>query len=213
MDFERLLELVGDEPIFESSLLLAGDVKPEIIHLQLARWTRAGRIQQLRRGLYMLAPPYQKVKPHPFLIANRMQRASYVSCQTALAFYGMIPDVTPLTVSVTAGRPARWETALGGFDFRHVKPDLLNGYRMIELANRQQALVARPEKALLDLVYLQPGGDEIEYLRELRLQSLEILDLDELYRQAEIFKMPKLRRAAQRIAELTKNEVLEYEEI
>jgi predicted transcriptional regulator of viral defense system len=213
MDFESLLELVGDEPVFESSLLLAGDVKPEIIRLQLARWTKAGKIYQLRRGLYAPAPPYQKVKPHPFLIANCMQRASYVSCQSALAFYGMIPDVTPLTVSVTAGRPARWETALGGFDFRHVKPDLLIGYRMIELANRQQALVARPEKALLDLVYLQPGGGESDYLRELRLQNLENLDLVELFRQAEHFNTPKLRRAVYRISELAQIEDQEYEEL
>jgi hypothetical protein len=41
-----------------------------------------------------------------------------------------------------------------------------------------QALVATPEKALLDLVYLQPGGDQPAYLRELCLQYLEQLDLE-----------------------------------
>ncbi len=93
MEFERLLQLVGDEPIFETALLLAGKVKPDSARLQLSRWTKNGRIYQLRRGLYAIAPPYQKVKPHPFLIANRLQRASYVSAQSALAFYGLIPEV------------------------------------------------------------------------------------------------------------------------
>lgn len=46
----------------------------------------------------------------------------------------------------------------------------------------QQALVATPEKTLLDLVYLQPGGDQPAYLRELRLQYLERLDLEALHR-------------------------------
>ena len=215
MEFERLLELVGDDPVFETALLLAGKVNPDIVRLQLTRWTNSGRVYQLRRGLYAIAPPYQKVKPHPFLIANRMQRASFVSGQSALAYYGLIPDTVQVTLSVTAGRPERLETPLGVFEFRHVKPELLRGYRMLALhsqkASEQQALVATPEKALLDLVYLQPGGDTPAYLRELRLQNLERLDLDELHRQAETFHTPKLRRAVKTITSLAHSETQEYE--
>jgi len=205
-----MLELVGDEPVFETALLLAGKVNPNIVRLQLTRWTKSGRVYQLRRGLYAIAPPYQKVKPHPFLIANRMQRASYVSLQSALAYYGLIPDTVHATLSVTAGRPVRWETPLGVFEFRHIKPDLLRGYRMTDL-HGQQALVAMPEKALLDLVYLQPGGDSAQYLRELRLQNLERLDMHELYRQAAIFNTPKLRRAVEAIIRLAQTETQDYE--
>ncbi len=109
MEFAALLRLVGDEPLFETSLLLAGEVPPADLHLQLSRKTRSGRILQRRRGLYTLAPPFQKIKPLPFLIANCMMRGSYVSCQSALAFCGLIPGPTPLVVSVTTSRPARWE--------------------------------------------------------------------------------------------------------
>jgi len=214
MEFECLLELVGDEPVFETALLLAGKVKANHVRQQLSRWVKSGRIYQLRRGLYALAPPYQKVKPHPFLIANRLQRASYVSGQTALAFYGMIPDTAQATLSVTSGRPERLETRLGVFEFRRVKTELLAGYRMIGLGQsqpKQQALVATPEKALLDLIYLQPKGDSAEYLGELRLQNLERLDLDELRRQAETFNTPKLRRAVNVIMDLAQSELREYE--
>jgi hypothetical protein len=38
----------------------------------LSRWVRSGWLHQLRRGLYALAPPYRKVSPHPFEVANRM---------------------------------------------------------------------------------------------------------------------------------------------
>lgn len=210
MEFERLLELVGDEPVFETALLLAGKVNPNIVRLQLTRWTKSGRVYQLRRGLYAIAPPYQKVKPHPFLVANRMQRASYISVQSALAFYGLIPEPVHATLSVTAGRPERLETPLGVFEFRHIKPDLLRGYRMTDL-RAQRALVAMPEKALLDLVYLQPGGDSAHYLRELRLQNLERLDMNELYRQAAAFNSPKLRRAVEVITHLAQTETQEYE--
>ena len=215
MEFEELLELVGNEPVFETALLLAGKVKPESVRLQLTRWKNNGRVYQLRRGLYAIAPPYQKIKPHPFLIANRMQRASYVSGQSSLAFYGLIPDTVQVTLSVTAGRPEHLETPLGVFEFRHVKPDLLSGYRMITLGNpdqpEQQALVATPEKALLDLVYLQPGGDTPDFLHGLRLQNLERLDLEDLRHQVEIFHSTKMQRAVKVISDLTQSETQEYE--
>ena len=142
MRFEHLLELVGNEPLFESALLLAGDVNPDNVHLQLTRWKNAGRIYQLRRGLYALAPPYQKIKPHPFLVANHLQGASYVSCQSALGFHGLIPDIVSRTISVTGKRPISWETPLGVYRFRHIKPKLLHGYQMTELGGGRLRAVA-----------------------------------------------------------------------
>jgi predicted transcriptional regulator of viral defense system len=210
MEFERLLEIIGDEPVFETSLLLAGNINPNGVRLQLNRWTKSGRIHQLRRGLYAVAPPYQRVKPHPFVIANRLQRASYVSMQSALAFYDLIPDTVNVTVNIAAGRPERLSTPLGIFEFRHIKPDLFKGYRMIDLSG-QQALVATPEKALLDLIYLQPNGETKEYLQELRLQNLDRLNLDEMRKQAEAVNKPKLRRAVEIISNLAHDESRDYE--
>ena len=215
MEYNDLLALVGDIPVFESAMLLAGNVNPASLRVQLTRWVKSGRITQLRRGLYVIAPPFQKVKPHPFLVANLMQRASYVSLQSALAFHGLIPDIVHTTISVSTGRPERRETPLGIFAFRHIQRELLRGYRMMELQGSQQpsqqALVANPEKALLDLIYLQPRGDSPDYLRELRLQNLERLDMDELFRQAETFNTPKLQRAAETILHLAQSEAREYE--
>jgi predicted transcriptional regulator of viral defense system len=211
MEFKHLVELVADEPAFETGLLLAGEVDPADVRRQLSRWTKAGRLYQLRRGLYTLAPPFQKIKPHPFVIANRLVRSSYVSCQSALAHYGLIPEHVPVVTSVTTARPARWETPLGGFDFRHVKTDRFRGYRLTDLGGGHRAFVATPEKALLDLIYLQPGGDSPEYLRELRLQHLDSLTPDELHRQAGPGNSPKLRRAVARICNLGRAESREFE--
>ncbi len=210
MNFERLLHIVGDEPVFETGLLLAGAVDPCHARRQLSRWVRAGRLYQLRRGLYALAPPYQKVRPHPFLIANRMSRGSYVSLQSALAHYGLIPEYVPLVTSVTTGRPGRWETPLGLFAFRHLKLDLFFGYHRLDLGGGQTAFVATPEKALLDLVYLTPGGDAPDYLRELRLQNLERLDLTALRQMAGRFDRPKTARATEQVIALARVEAEEY---
>lgn len=195
MKFTDLLNLVADEPLFDTALLLAGDVRRQDVQRELTRWERNGRLFQVRRGLYTLAPPYQHVTPHPFLTANRMVKGSYVSCQSALAWYGLIPEYTPVTVSVTTLRPGTWNTALGRFIFRHVKPDLLWGYVALDVTPGQQAFVARPEKALLDLIHLTPGADQQIYLDELRLQNLERLEPQRLVEYARRAKRPKLERA------------------
>ena len=210
MDFAELLRIVGDEPAFETGLLLSGDVDARDVRRQLSRWAAAGRIYQLRRGVYALAQPFQKVKAHPFVLANSMARASYVSRQSALAHYGMIPEYTPVVTSVTTQRPNRWDTPMGSFDYRRIKKDLFWGYRWLELGGGQAAFVATPEKALLDLIYLHAGADDHDYLSELRLQNTERLDLDELQRQAERAASPKLKRAAAIVAELAHAEAQEY---
>jgi predicted transcriptional regulator of viral defense system len=211
MEFSHLLEIVGDEPVFETGLLLAGEVDPANVRRPLSRWVKTGRLYQLRRGLYALAPPFQKVKPHPFLVANRLVRGSYVSLQSALAYHGLIPEAVPVTTSVAALRPARWDTPLGVYEYRHIKTGLLFGYRLTDIGDDQQAFVATPEKALLNLVHLQPRGDAPEYLHQLRLQNLERLDLDQWQSQAVRAKSPKLRRAADHVIKLAEAEVQEYE--
>ncbi len=202
MQYQDFLNLVGGEPLIDSSVLMAGAVSPTAARVQLSRWAATKRLIQLRRGLYVLPPPYQKVQPHPFLVANRMVRASYVSCQSALAYHGLIPEYVAVTLSVTTTRPGRWETPLGAFEFFHLKPAWWRGYRLTDLGAGQQAFIATPEKALLDLVHLRPRSDALEYLRELRLQNWERLNAAELARWAEELDSPKLRRAVKHLGQL-----------
>jgi hypothetical protein len=71
--------------------------------------------------------------------------------------------------------------------------------------------VATPAKALLDLVYLQPGGDERAFLASLRLQNLDRLDVEQLQRMAGQAGKPKLQRAARQIAEIVAEEAEVHE--
>jgi predicted transcriptional regulator of viral defense system len=213
MKFQELLSLVADEPVFDSALLYAGDVQRHAIQRQLARWEHDGRLHQVRRGLYSLAEPYRHVTPHPFLVANRMVNASYVSCQSALAWYGLIPEYTPATTSVTTLRPDTWDSAFGRFIFRHVKVDFLFGYALVEVAQGQSAFVAQPEKALLDLIYLTPAGDAPSFLQELRLQNQDRLDQQQLRRFAERTSSAKLQRAVSRVITTAQALAQEFERL
>ena len=213
MEFRELLQIVGNTPLFETGLLLAGDVDPANVRRQLSRWTATGKLLQLRRGLYTLAPPYQKAAPHPFLVANYLVKPSYVSLQAALAHYGLIPEYAAEVTSVTTGRPTEVETPWGRYTFRHVKTSRFYGYRRLDVGGDQQAFAACPEKALLDQIYLQPGGDSLSYLRGLRLQNLEHLNLDVLHRLAARAESPKLERAAANVATLMREETEDDYEI
>jgi len=200
MKFGDILCLVGDQPVFESSLLLAGSVEPAYLQRQLSGWVAGGKLIRLRRGLYMLSATYRRFDPHPFLLANRIRRGSYVSLQSALEHWGTIPEYVPVVTSVWTGSPGEAVTPIGGFLYRHLRTGLLFGYGPCEVAPGQEALVAEPEKALLDLVHLTPGGDDPCYLRELRLQDLTVLSGEKIRGLAARSERPKLLRAADLIS-------------
>lgn len=206
MKWGEFYRLVADQPVFSSAILLAGEVSAGDVRRQLSRWVRNGKVILLRRGIYTLAPPYRKIDPHPFLIANALKGSSYISLQSSLAYYGLIPEHTPLVTSITAGRPERIETALGTFSFFHVRKTWFAGYKRAEVKGGQWVFLAGPEKSLLDLVYLTARADGREYLRELRLQNLDRLDREELARLARESGSPKLIRAAERISLLQEEE-------
>jgi hypothetical protein len=125
-----------------------------------------------------------------------------VSLQSALAFHGVIPEHVPVVTSVGPGRPETVRNPLGAFQFTHLAGTLLFGYAQVEVAPRQVAFVASPEKALLDLIHLTPGADSSAYLRELRLQNPDAINVAALGELAHRSGKPKLIRAARLVGPL-----------
>jgi hypothetical protein len=77
---------------------------------------------------------------------------------------------------------------------------LLFGYERVQVApsqgaTSQAAFIAVPEKALLDLLYLEPNSAKPEYIHELRSQNLGALKLENLNHFAEVTDSPKLQTA------------------
>lgn len=207
MRWQQMQHTVKDEPLFETSLLLTGDVTRHQVQRQLSDWTQAQKIVQLRRGIY--AFPDQN--PHPFVVANHLVAGSYVSLQMALAYYHLIPEHVAVVTSVTTQRPGTYENKFGRFSYRHITPSLFFGIEHRLLVNDEYAFLATPEKALLDLIHFRPQGDSKEYIESLRLQNLEILDLERLHHFAERAGKTKLKRAANVIEKIAQREAKEYE--
>ncbi|MBK8904578.1 MAG: hypothetical protein IPM53_25595 [Anaerolineaceae bacterium] len=207
MRWQQLEHIVQDQPLFETSLLLTGDVTHHQAQRQLSDWTREKKVIQLRRGIY--AFPDQN--PHPFVVANHLVPGSYVSLQMALAYYHLIPEHVVVVTSVTTQRPGEYDNKFGRFSYRHIHSSLFYGIEYRLLVNNEYAYVATPEKALLDLIHFRPQGDSREYIESLRLQNLDILDLKRLHRLAERAGKPKLKRAASIIEAIAHREAEEYE--
>jgi len=203
MKWNELLEMVHREAVFSTGVLAAGQESLAQVRLQLNRWVKDGKIIRLKRGLYTLAPLYRKVDTEPFVIANAMMAASYVSLQSALSYYNMIPEHVPAVTSVTTKRPEEIANPLGRFIFRHIRKKMFYGYVTVELSGRD-VFVATPEKALLDLVYLTPDADDERWLEQLRLQDTERLNIERLYEYARKSGKPKLYRVARKIESFVK---------
>lgn len=212
MRFAELLEIVEDEPVFETGLLTAGRGREPGLAGQLVRWCAAGRLHQLRRGLYALAPPYRKTIPHPFLVANRLAPGSYVSGLSALAAAGAVPEHMAEVASFGPVRPGVRETPLGRYSFRRIKPEMLFGYQRRPLGGGQHAFVASPEKAFLDLAYLQPGGDDPAWIDGLRL-DLDAISIPALEDAAARAANPKLTRTVGHLRVTAEDRALAYEEL
>lgn len=198
MKLEELLDMDFPGGIFHSGQLMAGKRSPANVRRQLDRWLKTGRIIRLRRGVYMLSKP-PGGRAHPFLVANRLSMPSYVSLQSALSYYGMIPEYVPVTTSITTGRPEELETAVGRFLFRHMAAKLFFGFEELEVSRDQRVLIATPQKALVDLLYLTPDSDNPDYLWELRLDLPEDFSLEHLESTAAESGSKKVMRAVREI--------------
>ncbi len=211
MYFQKVSPHLANLPLFESGHLYAGANNPQQVQRQLADWVRAGKVVQLRRGVYTLAPSHQSKHPHSYVVANHMVRASYVSLQTVLSHYDLIPEHVAVVTSITTGRPGMWQNLYGHFSYQHIQPDLFFGFEYRQVTQTQSAYMATPEKALLDLIYLTPKADSQEYIRALRLQNLDQLNIERLTTYVERINKPKLKRALSPILQIIEEELTEYE--
>ena len=119
---------------------------------KIASLVDEGSLVRIKRGLYCLSP---KISGHDLdsrVVANALYGPSYVSFETALSMYGLIPERVNETMSACVKRAKRFATPLGGFSYRTVPGDWFPiGVRTMD-CGEGGFLVASPEKALGDLL-------------------------------------------------------------
>lgn len=117
------------------------------------RWKNKGWICPLKRGLYEITYPKDFNVPDMY-IANKLYSPSYVSMETALSNYSIIPEVSMAVTSITTKPTRRFKNKHGLFIYRTVKTDAFTGY-YVEKQGDFSILIAESEKALVDYLYFK----------------------------------------------------------
>lgn len=191
IDLERQIQA----PVFSRQELLLFGLK--VYDYQLSLWVKKGYLIRLKNGMYVFARDIDKLKIEE--VAYLMYQPSYISLEHALASYGFIPEVVYALTSVTAKINRTFDNAFGRFVYRHIKSDLFWGYAPVCTQNGQY-LIAEPEKAILDYLYLnsskirkQADFDEIRFNFD---QLHSGLDRDKFFRYLAPFHSPKMEKWA-----------------
>ncbi len=200
MNWNEFLNIVSKLPVIDTENLFAGVSDPAGIEVQISRWKKAGKIIQLKRGLYLLAEPYRKIEPYEPYIAAILRRPSYISLEKALEYHNLIPEAVAVYTSVTPKRKARYASDTGIFDYSHIKKTLFWGYNSVTV-NKQTAFIASCEKAILDYFFIKKPEISLDYLDGLRLQNVEKIRIERLFEYARNFNMPEILSAARAISE------------
>ncbi|MFM8786103.1 MAG: hypothetical protein ACKOFE_00370, partial [Bacteroidota bacterium] len=104
---------------------------------------------------------------------------SYVSMESALSFWGFIPEQVVETVSMSAAKPHTFHTPLGRFSYHQLpRPYVSLGTTTVELLEQRNAMVATPDKALCDLV-VTTTGLRLRSIRAAHAYLMEDLRIDE----------------------------------
>lgn len=206
---ERVFRLAPPGGLFDETVIrnLFPDASAGARALLTHRASQAGEILRLKPGLFVLAPPFRKSEPHPFVVAAVLHPSSHVSLESALAYHGLIPEAVYQVSSVTVGRSREFLTPLGIFAFRRVPARApRTGVEAVEVARKAWAFVASPLRAIADAVYLAKEvswkRDGLGYLTEsLRIEEDDLRSLS-FERFEEILDSIRSRRVRTYLTEL-----------
>jgi len=200
MKFMDFVERYGQLGVIHSSEVVGLVARPDVFRVQLNQWKEKGYLVPLKRGVYLVSQRFLKHEVPLFYISNELIFPSYVSLESAMAFYGLIPEgVFRGVVAVTTRKTETFYNKVGVFHYHHVKPSLFMGFRMVNI-DGFTVKIASPEKSLLDYFYLRKI--EEREMEGLRLQNLEIVNLAELESLSLSYPM-----RVQKIVRRLKNEI------
>lgn len=149
---------------------------PKLDKRRLTEWSKKGYIENVKRGFYRFTdqPLNQGTI---YFIANKIYKPSYISLESALAVYQIIPEAVFSVTSISSLNTTQLNSSVGNLTYNHLKENLFFGYELIERNGLTFAL-AKPEKAILDYLYLHSNFRSIEDFEGLRWNKEIIKSFD-----------------------------------
>jgi hypothetical protein len=116
----------------------------------------SGEIIHIRRGLYCLAPKYQKNSVNLYALAQHIYGPSYVSLESALSWHGWIPEAVHAITNASFKKSKQFKTPLGVFSYDRIPQKLFySEVKRFTDESKNVFLMASPLKALADYVYVR----------------------------------------------------------
>ena len=148
------------------------------VHNAISRAVKSKNLIKLRRGLYLFSKKQRRGSVSKFLIANKIYEPSYISFESALSYYGLIPEAVYTTTSACLQRKTKnFNNELGNFSYDYIpcQDFYLGIYHEVEKGG---SLIANPIRSLFDFIYLRKKKyssiDEAECDLRLEMSNLEI---------------------------------------
>jgi hypothetical protein len=170
MNFQKAIQAYAEQPI-TSQLLLDMLKEYKRPYDKIDELVKQQMLLQVRRGLYIPGYGLGIALPEPLLIANHLYGPSYVSLDSALSYWGLIPERVYEISSMTTMRSKTFKTTVARFSYINMAlPYYSFGIQQVQLTNKQTVLMASQEKALCDKIITTSGI----LLRSIR-QTMELL--------------------------------------
>lgn len=153
-------------------------------------WQDKDLVRKLRNGMYVNATFKTETRVDKYMIANEIYAPSYVSLYSALSYYSLIPEHVIEVISVSTKKTKYLFQDGSRYRFHTIKPELFWGYENVPWRGSYYS-IAYPEKALLDLAYLEPLFSDSGWIEEMRFDRWGIkedIDWDRLILFAHQFK-------------------------
>lgn len=121
----------------------------------LKRLEEQNTLVHLTRGRWAYSPSVD-----PLLLPNILTypMLAYVSLYSALYYHGMIEQIPSTIFAITNGKTKNFQTPLAKVSIHSINAFLFTGY---EAYGKNLLLMATPEKALFDTLYLMPAKSNL----------------------------------------------------
>lgn len=117
-----------------------------------------------------------------YFISNKIYSPSYISLESALNYYWIIPEQTYSIIWVSTNKTIDFKTQFWLFSYKKIKTEFFWWYKIVSIQDTKY-LIAELEKALIDYFYLKPtikNINDIEWLRWNKELLKEKLDFKKL---------------------------------
>ena len=125
---------------------------------KVSRLEKSGKLIRLKKGLYLISPAISRRVISRELVANHLYGPSCISFESALSYYGLIPERVYIMKSATPKRKKEYHTPIGDFTYTTVPEKYFSiGLNQKIVGDSYAYILASPEKAICDMIISTSG--------------------------------------------------------